>query len=107
MADNEYYDNNKSDFTIMDGDREVTVRHAKLVYSDSKSFWLGFFSFLYPIVGFWSYIIWKEDRPKRAHSCLSGAIVGLIIGILVIAGIVALQLTLGVSVLELITPSAS
>lgn len=61
-----------------------SVKLAKIHYSDSKSFWLGFLCFLCPYVGFFSYIVWKDDRPKRATSCLAGAMIGFFVPIILL-----------------------
>lgn len=78
MYENELLNDNSTDSNVK------KIRLAKIHYSDSRSFWLGFLCFLCPYVGFFSYIVYKEDRPKRASSCLVGALIGFFLPIVLI-----------------------
>ena len=57
---------------------------APSVYSqaseDGSSFGWGFLSFLIPIVGLILYLVWREELPLRAWSCLWGFLADIILG---------------------------
>lgn len=84
MNENETLKNNISEDYIK------SVKLAKIHYSDSKSFWFGFLCFFQPFVGFFSYLVWKEDRPKRAKSCLTGALIGFFVSVLLVLTYIAI-----------------
>ena len=44
--------------------------------NDSSSIGLWIFSFLFPLLGIVLWIVFSDDRPKRAASCSSGAFYG-------------------------------
>lgn len=57
---------------------------------DSAGFGWGFLGFLFPIVGLVLYLVWKDERPKRAKSIGIGAIVGCVLSLIgsIFAGVV-------------------
>ncbi len=46
---------------------------------DASSFGFAFLSFLIPLLGIILYFVWRAEFPKKASSCLKGAITGIII----------------------------
>ncbi len=46
---------------------------------DAPSFGFAFLSFLIPLLGIILYFVWKAEFPKKASSCLKGAITGIIV----------------------------
>ena len=52
--------------------------------SDKKSIGFAFLSFFFPTIGFILWLVWRELLPKRARSCGKGALVGLLVGILLV-----------------------
>lgn len=59
------------------------------ITNDQPSFGYAFISFIIPIVGFILYLIYRDERPKRAKSALKGAAAGIVVYILVVISIIA------------------
>lgn len=59
------------------------------ITNDQPSFGYAFISFIIPIVGFILYLIYRDERPKRAKSALKGAAAGIIVGIFIAISIIA------------------
>lgn len=55
--------------------------------NDSSAFGFGVLGFFFPLVGLILWLVWKDDRPKRAKASGIGALIGVIVGF--IWGIVA------------------
>lgn len=49
---------------------------------DSSSFGWGVLGFFVPMIGLVLYLLWREERPKRAKSVGVGAIVGTIVSVI-------------------------
>lgn len=50
---------------------------------DGKKAGLAWLSFFFPVIGLILWLVWREDLPKRAHSCGKGALLGLLISVVV------------------------
>ena len=59
------------------------------ITNDQPSFGYAFISFIIPLVGFILYLIYRDERPKRAKSALKGAAAGIIVGIFIAISIIA------------------
>ncbi len=51
----------------------------KINPGDASSFGFAFLSFLFPLLGIILYAVWHLEFPKKASSCLKGAITGAIV----------------------------
>lgn len=59
------------------------------IINDRPSFGYAFISFIIPLVGFILYLIYRDERPKRAKSALKGAAAGIVVYILIVISIIA------------------
>ncbi len=51
---------------------------------DEKSLGFGALSFFIPIVGLVFYVLWKDELPLRAKSCLKGLIAGVVLYVVLV-----------------------
>lgn len=58
------------------------------ITNDQPSFGYAFISFIIPIVGFILYLIYRDERPKRAKSALKGAAAGIVVEILICISVI-------------------
>ena len=49
---------------------------------DSSSIGFGILSFFIPLVGLILFFVWKADKPLKAKSCIIGAAIGFVLGLL-------------------------
>lgn len=49
------------------------------VLPDSGGFGWGVLGFIFPLVGLILYLIWKDTKPKTAHSAGKGALISVIV----------------------------
>ena len=53
------------------------IEGSKLSKSDSSAAGFGVLGFFFPLVGFILWLVWREDRPKRAKACGIGALISV------------------------------
>ncbi len=51
---------------------------------DAKSVGFGVLGFFFPVVGFILWLIWHDDHPLRAKSCLKGVLAGVVFYVLIV-----------------------
>ncbi len=74
--------NNYADRCPICGTYTQTAQPVNTIDSEDKhSFWWGLLSFLSTLTGFVLYAIWHREMPKRAKSCLIGAILSFVLWI--------------------------
>ena len=56
---------------------------------DDKSIGYAILSFFIPIVGIIFYVLWKNDFPMRAKSCLKGFIAGIVVYVVLMCCLVS------------------
>ena len=62
--------------------------------SDAPSTGFGVLGFLFPLVGFILWLVWKDTMPQRAKSTGKGALIGVIVSFALEVLIIALSLAL-------------
>lgn len=60
------------------------------VKSDTAAFGFGVLGFFIPLVGLILWLVWKDERPKRAKAAGIGAIVGVVVNFIwgMVAGLI-------------------
>lgn len=51
---------------------------------DESSLGFAILSFFFPIVGLVLFLIWKNDFPQKAKSCLKGMVSGIVLGVVIV-----------------------
>ena len=52
--------------------------------NDESSAGFAILSFLIPIIGIVLYFVWKNDYPKKASSCIKGAVISIVLSVITI-----------------------
>lgn len=66
------------------------INTVNTVKNDSSAFGFGVLGFFVPVAGLILWLIWKDERPKRAKALGIGALVGVIVNVVwgIVAGII-------------------
>ena len=48
---------------------------------DAPSFWFALLSFIIPVVGLVLFVVWRNDYPLKAKSCLNGFICNVVLSV--------------------------
>ena len=49
---------------------------------DSSSIGFGILGFFIPLVGLILFLVWKNEKPLKAKSCITGAAIGFVLGLI-------------------------
>lgn len=58
---------------------QIQSFNSTITNNDNKSFGYALLSFFVPIVGIVFYVLWKDEFPMRAKSCLKGFVAGIVL----------------------------
>ncbi len=61
---------------------EYKKRDNSVKEDDSSSLGFAILSFFFPFIGLILWLVWRDDRPLRAHSCAKGALLGFIVSVI-------------------------
>ena len=65
-----------------------------LAEEDKKSLGWALLGFLFPMVGFILFLVWKDKTPLKAKSCGKGALASIIFGVILFLGSFAITVLL-------------
>lgn len=51
---------------------------------DESSIGFAVLSFFFPLIGLILYFCWNKETPKKANSCIKGAIVGFVVNLILV-----------------------
>lgn len=62
----------------------VPVNNNAFSQNDAPSVGFGILGFFFPLIGLILYLVWKNQTPLKAKSAGQGALIGFIIGIVIV-----------------------
>ncbi|MBR6737244.1 MAG: zinc ribbon domain-containing protein [Clostridia bacterium] len=76
-----YHDCDENDCRVEDYERKdyQRAKYGEVNENDAPSVGYGILSFFIPIVGIILFVTWNKQSPKKAKSCIIGAIIGIVV----------------------------